>query len=81
MSPRQLQPGPRMLVISSGRDGSILWLRPAVEWTVLLWLKTSKEKRGEIGEQAGGGREKTGSKRALEAVQYNAGMDGLTVWS
>jgi len=27
-------------------QGRILWLRPAVEWTVLLLDKTSKEKDG-----------------------------------
>lgn len=31
--------------------------------------------------QAGGGKKRTGRKRALEAVKYRAGMDGLTVWS
>lgn len=61
-------------------QGRILWLRPAVEWTVLLLSKTSKERR-KIGGQAGGGKKGLGGKGNLEAVKYRAGMDGLTVWS
>lgn len=49
-------------------QGRILWLRPAVEWTVLLLLKTSKERK-KIGEQAGGGKKRLGGRRPWK--QFN----------
>lgn len=54
-------------------QGRILWLGPAVEWTVLLFHKISKERR-KIGGQAGGGKERIGGKGLFK---YLTGMDRL----
>ncbi|KAK2824343.1 hypothetical protein Q5P01_021518 [Channa striata] len=60
-------------------QGRILWLRPAVEWTVPLLLKSSKGKR-KIGGQAGGGKKGLGGKELCKKLNIGERVRESLCW-